>query len=107
MEALAERARRAGDLLSTRVNVERATQNGRLLRSMDDRAAMQLRLQKTVEGLSVVAIGYYAVNLVTYIAYPFGSAIGLTKEMISAMAVVPVVLLVWWVIRRIRAHAED
>ena len=106
MEALAERARRAGDLLSTRVSVEREQQNGRLLRSMDERAAMQLRLQKTVEGLSVVAIGYYAVNLVTYLAYPFGARFGLTKEMISALAVLPVLLVVWFVVHRIRAMAE-
>ncbi|WP_299837041.1 DUF3422 family protein [uncultured Jannaschia sp.] len=106
MEALAERARRAGDLLSTRVSVEREQQNGRLLRSMDERAAMQLRLQKTVEGLSVVAIGYYAVNLVTYLAYPFGTRFGFTKEMISALAVLPVLLVVWFVVHRIRAMAE-
>ena len=106
MEALAERARRAGDLLSTRVSVEREQQNGRLLRSMDERAAMQLRLQKTVEGLSVVAIGYYAVNLVTYLAYPFGARVGLAKETISALAVVPVLFVVWFVVHRIRAMAE-
>ncbi|WP_179379232.1 DUF3422 family protein [Jannaschia marina] len=105
MGTLAERARRAGDLLSTRVNVERADQNRELLMSMDRRAALQLRLQRTVEGLSVVAIGYYAVNLVTYLAYPVGAAAGLSKEMISALAVVPVVAGVWWVVRRIRKRA--
>lgn len=106
MGVLAERARRAGDLLSTRVNVERADQNRELLTSMDGRAALQLRLQRTVEGLSVVAIGYYAVNLVTYLAYPIGASTGLSKEMISAIAVLPVVLAVWWVVRRIRERAE-
>ncbi|SDY56654.1 Uncharacterized membrane-anchored protein [Jannaschia faecimaris] len=107
MGVLAERARRAGDLLSTRVNVERADQNRELLTSMDRRAALQLRLQRTVEGLSVVAIGYYAVNLVSYLAYPMGSLVGLSKEMISAFAVVPVVLAVWWVVRRIRERVES
>ncbi|CTQ50011.1 DUF3422 family protein [Jannaschia donghaensis] len=106
MGVLAERARRAGDLLSTRVNVERADQNRELLTSMDERAGLQLRLQRTVEGLSVVAIGYYAVNLVTYLVYPVGAAAGLSKEMISALTVVPVVLLVWWIVRRIRVRAE-
>lgn len=107
MGVLAERARRAGDLLSTRVNVERADQNRELLTSMDKRAALQLRLQRTVEGLSVVAIGYYAVNLVSYLLYPVGAGLGLSKEMMSAVAVVPVVAVVWWIVRRIRTRVES
>ncbi len=63
LQAMADRAMRAGDLLRTRVDVERSAQNQKLLESMDRRADLQLRLQKTVEGLSVVAISYYAVNL--------------------------------------------
>ena len=34
---------------------------------MDRRAHLQLRLQETVEGLSVIAIGYYGVGLVGYV----------------------------------------
>lgn len=106
MEALAERAKRAGDLLSTRVNVDRADQNARLLRSMDDRAAAQLRLQKTVEGLSVVAISYYALGLVSALLYPLGDRAGISKEMVSALVVLPVVAGVWWVVRRIRKSMD-
>ncbi|MFO6465552.1 DUF3422 family protein [Jannaschia sp. KMU-145] len=102
MEALAERAKRAGDLLSTRVNVDRADQNARLLRSMDERSAAQLRLQKTVEGLSVVAISYYALGLVASLLYPLGVRMGWSKEMVMAAVVVPVVLAVWWAVRRVR-----
>ena len=102
MEAMAERAKRAGDLLSTRVNVDRSEQNARLLQSMDERAALQLRLQKTVEGLSVVAISYYALGLVSALVYPLGAGAGWSKEMVSAAAVLPVVAAVWFVVRRIR-----
>ena len=102
MEALAERAKRAGDLLSTRVNVDRSDQNARLLRSMDERAAAQLRLQRTVEGLSVVAISYYALGLVAALLYPLGARAGVSKEMVAALVVVPVVLAVWFAVRRIR-----
>ncbi|MCK0169344.1 DUF3422 domain-containing protein [Jannaschia sp. S6380] len=102
MEAMAERAKRAGDLLSTRVNVDRSEQNARLLRSMDERAGMQLRLQRTVEGLSVVAISYYALGLVSALLYPVGARAGLTKEMVAALVVLPVVILVWMVVQRIR-----
>lgn len=102
MDLMAERARRAGDLLGTRVNVERAAQNQDILERMDDRAALQLRLQKTVEGLSVVAISYYALNLVAALVYPLAAPFGLSKEWVLAGAVVPVVALVWMTVRRIR-----
>ena len=35
---------------------------------MDKRAKVQLRLQETVEGLSIVAISYYGASLVGYLA---------------------------------------
>ncbi len=99
------RVMRAADLLRTRVEVERSAQNQALLESMDKRADLQLRLQRTVEGLSVVAISYYAINLVSYAAYPVAKAAGLDKPMLTAIATPVVLLAVWWVVRRIRkAH---
>ncbi|QFT63756.1 Uncharacterized membrane-anchored protein [Roseivivax halotolerans] len=103
---MAERAMRAGDLLRTRVEVERSAQNQQLLESMNQRADMQLRLQKTVEGLSVVAISYYAVSLAAYLLYPLAEAVGLSRGMLTAGVVLPVVLAVWWMIRRIRIQME-
>ncbi|WGW03246.1 DUF3422 family protein [Tropicibacter oceani] len=104
--AMADRAMRAGDLLRTRVEVQRSAQNQQLLESMDKRAEAQLHLQKTVEGLSVVAISYYAVSLVSYLLYPAAEPLGLSKGMMTALTVVPVVLLVWLMIRRIRLSME-
>ncbi len=106
LETMADRAMRAGDMLRTRVEVERSAQNQQLLESMDRRADLQLRLQKTVEGLSVVAISYYAVSLVGYLLYPLTDVTGLSKGLLTAIATVPVVLLVWLLIRRIR-HAVE
>ncbi len=100
--AMAERVKRAGDLLRTRVEVDRSAQNQNLLESMDRRAALQLRLQRTVEGLSVVAIGYYGINLVSFAFAPFASAAGLDKPMLTAVATPLVLLTVWWLVRRIR-----
>ncbi len=102
LSALAERAARAAELLRTRVDVDRSAQNQRLLESMDRRADLQLRLQHTVEGLSVVAISYYAVSLVSYALYPLGKLAGLSKEMLTASVVLPVLALIWWMVRRIR-----
>jgi uncharacterized membrane-anchored protein len=106
LAAMADRAMRAGELLRTRVDVERSAQNQALLESMDRRADLQLRLQKTVEGLSVVAISYYAVSLAGYLLYPLAGPLGLSKGMITAIVTLPVVALVWWLIHRIRKNME-
>ncbi|GHF60154.1 DUF3422 family protein [Seohaeicola zhoushanensis] len=100
--ALAERAMRTGDLLRTRVDVERSAQNQALLASMDRRADLALRLQETVEGLSVVAISYYAVSLAGYLLYPVAEATGLGKNTLVAMVTLPVVALVWWMVHRMK-----
>ena len=64
---LSEKLSRAANLLRTRVDVEIERQNRDLLSAMNDRARMQLRLQETVEGLSVAAISYYVVGLAAYV----------------------------------------
>lgn len=102
LKEMAERAERAAELLRTRVDVERSAQNQKLLESMDRRADLALRLQHTVEGLSVVAISYYAVSLAGYLAYPMAQGLGMTKESLTAALVLPVVGAVWFMVRRIR-----
>jgi uncharacterized membrane-anchored protein len=67
-ESLTERLARAVQLLSTRVDITRERQNQKVLESMNRRAKLQLRLQQTVEGLSVAAVTYYVVGLVGYAA---------------------------------------
>jgi len=104
--SMSERAIRAGDLLRTQVDVDRSAQNQDLLASMDRRADMQLRLQKTVEGLSVVAISYYAVSLVVYLIAPLAEPLGVDKTLLTALAVLPVVAGVWLTVRSIRRSME-
>jgi len=101
LENLTVRAERAGNLLRTRVDVERSEQNQKVLQSMNRRADLQLRLQRTVEGLSVVAISYYAVSLAGYLLYPLTEPLQVSKGMITAVVTVPVVGVVWWLIRRV------
>jgi uncharacterized membrane-anchored protein len=104
LNAMAERAQRAAELLRTRVDVERSAQNQKLLESMDRRADLQLRLQRTVEGLSTVAISYYAVNLAAYAAYPITDPLGLSHPLTMAVLTPLVLALVWLMVRRIRRH---
>ncbi len=101
--SMAERAQRAAELLRTRVDVERSAQNQKLLESMDRRADLALRLQHTVEGLSVVAISYYAVSLAGYVAYPLIEGLAVSKGVAMAVLTPLVVLGVWGALRRIKA----
>jgi len=102
LSALATRAGRIAELLRTRVNVAVEAQNQRLLASMDRRAALQLRLQETVEGLSVVAISYYAVSLAGYVLAPLAKVTPLSKDMLTAGIAIPVILVVYALVRRMR-----
>ncbi len=102
LQALADRAIRAGELLRTKVDVARSAQNQKVLESMDKRADMALRLQQTVEGLSVVAISYYAVSLAGYLTYPLAKLINISKGELTALLTLPVIGCVWWMVRRIK-----
>ncbi len=106
LQSMTDRAIRAGDLLRTRVDVDRSAQNQQLLESMDQRSDLQLRLQKTVEGLSIVAISYYAVNLVVYLIKPLAEPLGLSETLLTAAAVLPTILVVWLIVRSIRRSIE-
>jgi uncharacterized membrane-anchored protein len=108
LRALSERVSRATQLLSTRVDISRQTQNQAVLESMDRRAALQLRLEETVEGLSVAAITYYIVGLVGYAAKAL-KAVGvhIDPELAMGLAIPVVVGLTAFGIHRIRASVAS
>jgi uncharacterized membrane-anchored protein len=103
LESLSQRVARATQLLSTRVDVSRERQNQQVLVSMNRRAEAQLRLQQTVEGLSVAAITYYIVGLVGYAAKGLLAA-GLTVnvEAVTALSIPVVALAVALGVRQVR-----
>lgn len=105
---LSRKLSRAATLLRTRIDVELEKQNRDLLRSMDQRARLQLRLQQTVEGLSVAAVSYYVVGLFAYLAKGLGVEIpGVSQSTLVALFVPVSVLTIWLIVRRIRSrHAE-
>jgi uncharacterized membrane-anchored protein len=106
--SLSEKLSRASNLLRTRVDVEIERQNRDLLSAMNDRTRLQLRLQQTVEGLSVAAITYYVVGLAGYVLKGLKDVGWLPVDAgLATAAVVPLALLgVWTVVRRIR-RTED
>lgn len=108
-ENLSEKLSRAAQLLRTRVDIALEQQNRDLLTTMNERARMQLRLQQTVEGLSVAAISYYLVGLIGYLlkgAHDLGYQ-RLDPSIGTALSVPLVVIFVWLIVRRIRRRYDE
>ncbi|KZK97693.1 hypothetical protein PsAD5_01928 [Pseudovibrio sp. Ad5] len=101
---LSRKLTRAVGLLRARVDVELERQNRDLLKSMDQRAKFQLRLQQTVEGLSIAAISYYVISLIGY-ALKGAKAVGSPLDPAVGMAAsVPLVVgVLWYALRRLKA----
>ena len=87
LRELSDRISRTTQTLRTRIEYVNEEQTQKLLASMDQRARLQLRLQETVEGLSVLVLTYYAVSLLAYIAKGGKEAgLGIHPEIIAAIA---------------------
>jgi uncharacterized membrane-anchored protein len=99
-DSLSQRVAQATQLLSTRVDITRERQNQALLESMNRRSELQLRLQSTVEGLSVAAVTYYVVGLVNYAAKALEPTVN--PALATAISIPVVALLVALGVRRIR-----
>ncbi|MFN4141847.1 DUF3422 family protein [Aestuariivirga sp.] len=104
IRSLAERSERASNLLRTRVDIALEAQNQQLLKSMERRAQQQLRLQETVEGLSVVAISYYLIGILGKLIEGIGVYAHVETKLVSLLSIPVVVFLVWYGIRRLRKH---
>jgi uncharacterized membrane-anchored protein len=108
LASLSQRIERAGALLRTRVDIATETQNRQLLAKLTRGQELQLRLQSTVEGLSIAAISYYVVSLVLY-GGKAAKAAGLPiNPELAAGASIPLVLLaVAYLTRRIHARIRS
>jgi uncharacterized membrane-anchored protein len=103
-EMLSKRVNRTSQLLRTRVDIQRQRHNQALLASMDKRAQLQLRLQETVEGLSIVAITYYSVSLIGYIAKSLKTlGVNIDPNLATGIAIPIVALLAAFGVHHIRA----
>jgi uncharacterized membrane-anchored protein len=108
LHELSERVAQASALLSTRVSIAREQQNQQLLTSMDKRAKLQLRLQQTVEGLSVAAIVYYVAGLIGYLAKgAVYAGANVKPDVVVAVAIPVVALLIFYGMRRIKRKIAD
>jgi uncharacterized membrane-anchored protein len=107
-DALSQRVSRISNLLRTRVEIEQQQSSQALLATMNTRQGLQLKLQATVEGLSVAAITYYIVGLVSYLAKG-AHAVGWpwSAESTAALAIPIVALGVWWSLRRLHSKVFE
>lgn len=103
LNRLAQRVNRASTLLRTRVDIALEDQSQNLLASVERSARRQLGLQQTVEGLSVAAISYYVLGLISYATtavekfYP-----AVPAKTVTGLAIPFVIAAVWFGIRRLR-----
>jgi uncharacterized membrane-anchored protein len=103
LQAMSERVSRNSNLLRTRVEIEQQEHHKALLSTMTNRQLSQLRLQTTVEGLSAVAMSYYAADIVGYISkalLPYGWP--MSVEMTTALSIPAVFIAVIFGLHRIK-----
>ncbi|MDX1811020.1 MAG: DUF3422 domain-containing protein, partial [Gammaproteobacteria bacterium] len=103
LEMLSTRVARASELLRTKVDISMEGQSRDLLQSMDKRADIQLRLQETVEGLSVVVLSYYLIGIVGYAFKAIkSSGLNFDVEIATGISIPIVVGIVYYSINRIK-----
>jgi uncharacterized membrane-anchored protein len=107
LEQLAKSVANLGDLLQARVQVEMEEQNSEILKSLNARADAQIKIQRAVEGLSIIAITYYLLNLLK-LFYSGLHLLGLeisAREAMLAMAPIATGVLLW-ILTRIKKAKE-
>ena len=103
LESLATRAQRADNLVRTQIEMGVQIQNKDLLESMELRARAQLRLQETVESLSIVAITYYIVGLLSTMVDPINfDLMFISKEFFLALSVPIILIVIWYIAKMVR-----
>ena len=103
LETLSLRVERATSMLRTRVDISMESQIRDLLKSMDTRAYLQLRLQETVEGLSVVVLSYYLLGITGYgLKAAKAAGLNIDIELMTGIAIPVIVAIVFFAIRRFR-----
>ena len=102
LTALSERVARTSALLRTRVDIATETQNQQLLEKLTRGQDLQLRLQSTVEGLSIAAISYYVVSLVLYAAKALQKlGLPVNPEVAAGLSIPLVLWAAWKTVQRI------
>jgi uncharacterized membrane-anchored protein len=100
LDQLEARSARITALLRTRIETRIENQNSDLLLSMERGIALQVRSNHLVEGLSFLALSYYAVGLIAYVikgANDYRHRTG--PELLIAASVLPVAGIIYMFLR--------
>jgi len=105
LEDLSRRVDRASDMMRMRVELAIQSQNQQLLSSMDRRSRIQLMMQHTVEGFSVVAISYYLIGLLKLaLDSVYEAGIIFNKSLTLGIAIPATLALVYLGVRLVHHH---
>jgi uncharacterized membrane-anchored protein len=99
---LGTKVQRSIGLLDATITVSIQTQNQEVLDTILRTAQSQYRLQETVEGLSIIAISYYALGILGYLAEGLHEFLPVDKPVVLTVLAPVVILFVFLSIRRLR-----
>jgi len=108
LEHLAKSVANLGDLLQARVQVEMEEQNSEILKSLNTRADAQIKIQRAVEGLSIIAITYYLINLLKLVysgLHVLGAEVSAREAMLAMTPLFIGILMVILIrIKKVKGH---
>ncbi len=103
ISSISVRVSNAASLMQTRIELSMEEQNQKLLASVDRRADLQIRLQETVEGLSVIVLSYYSIGIVSYLLKAMkGAGLHVNADVATGVSVPVVLFLVWFLVRKMK-----
>lgn len=107
-QLLSRRAYQITSLLRTRIETRIEEQNARLLVSMERSSVRQLRLQQLVEGVSVVALSYYSLGIVSYLFKGGAEIYPAFPNAVATAVVTPFVIgAVWAMMHHLKMRILD
>ena len=104
---LGTKVQRSIELLNATITVSIQTQNQAVLDTILLTAQSQYRLQETVEGLSIIAISYYSLAILGYVAEGLHEFLPIDKPVLLTALAPVVILIVFFGIRRLRRTIHD
>lgn len=106
LATLTAKIERASGLLNVRIGVDSQLQSAAVLDSIARTAHSQFLLQRTVEGLSTIAISYYLLGILSYLFAGPLEHLHWDKTMALSLSAPLVVGMVWLMVRHIRKSHE-
>ncbi len=102
LDVLFAKIERAIELLNVRIGLDVQIQNKEVLQTIAKTGRSQFLLQRTVEGLSTIAISYYTIGMLGYVLATPLEMFGIEKTLVLSILAPFVLLGVWLMVRAVR-----